>query len=141
MNEYSERANAYGAGHCWYYKLGGEILKPKAIIKSVRDRNYKGYMASDIQAAEKKPEPQRSQALRAIKDKVIKDYRRDLSRYRELACELRRYRQENGLVDHGSCALDLHTSISLKHNHLFNDFGHLAYLDKLLSYQPDLFDF
>ncbi len=141
MNEYRQRAKAYGAGHCWYYKLGGEILKPKAIIESVKVRNYEGYMASDIQAAEKKPEPQRSEALRVLKDKVIKDYRRDLSRYRELACELRRYRQENGLIDHESCALDLHTSISLKHNHLFNDFGHLLCLDKHLSYQADLFNF
>jgi len=43
-------------------------------------------------------------------------------------------------VDSGETACtDIHTGISLKHNHLYNDFAHLLTLDNLLSKQPDLF--
>ena len=36
---------------------------------------------------------------------------------------------------------DIHTNISLKHNHLFNNLAHLHYIDELLSFQEDLFGF
>lgn len=98
-------------------------------------------MAEDIKTASQKPEPQRSEDLRTIKAKVMCDFRRDLKRYRQLAHELRNARKENGLVNHDPCSNALHTNISLKHNHLFNDLAHLLLLDKELSLQPDLFGF
>ena len=135
------RANGYGAGHPWYYVLGGPILKPRQIIKRIKENGYQGYMADDIKIADKKPEPQRSEALRAIKGNVIRSYRRDLSCYRKLACELRRYQQEHALAIDSPVCESIHTNISLKHNQLYNDFAHLVLLDELLSHQPDLFDF
>ena len=36
---------------------------------------------------------------------------------------------------------DIHTALSLKHNHLVNNFAHLITLDELLTKQMDLFDF
>lgn len=136
-----ERANSYGTGHPWYYVLGGPVLKPRKIIERIKERKYQGYMADDIITADRKPEPQRSEALRAIKDKAIRSYRRDLSCYRELACELRKYRQRHALTIDIHVCENIHTNISLKHNHLYNDFAHLILLDELLSRQPDLFDF
>jgi len=35
---------------------------------------------------------------------------------------------------------DLHSGVSLKHNHLFNDLAHLAELERLIVQQLDLFD-
>ena len=32
---------------------------------------------------------------------------------------------------------DIHTNMSLKHNHLYDDFAHLVYIDDLLSQQPE----
>ena len=133
--------NNYSSGHPWYYKLGGTILKPGQIIERVKAAGYQGYMADDLQAADNKTEPQRSEALRKIKQKVISDYRSDMSCYRELACQLRAIRQQEGQISEGAGCSDLHTSISLKHNHLYNDFAHLIRIDELLSRQPDLFGF
>ena len=72
----------YGAGHPWYYKLGGKVLSPKQIRQSVRHSGYQGSMRADIEAADDKSEPQRSNALRAIKTKVLDDLVADLSGYR-----------------------------------------------------------
>jgi hypothetical protein len=36
---------------------------------------------------------------------------------------------------------DIHMSMSLKHNHIYNQFAHLLTLDELLGRQRDLFDF
>jgi len=44
-------------------------------------------MERDIQSASNKPEPQRSEALRTIKLKVMEDLRSDLSRYRAHASD------------------------------------------------------
>lgn len=115
--------------------------KAKADYRACQKRGYQGYMSDDIKAADKKPEPQRSEALRAIKDKVIHSYRSDLSCYRELACELRRYQQELTLTIDSPVCENVHKNISIEHNHLYNDFAHLVLLDELLSHQPDLFDF
>jgi hypothetical protein len=109
----------YGSGHPWYYKLGGKVLSPKQIKQSVRHSGYLGYMCADIEAADDKSEPQRSNALRAIKTKVLDDLVADLSGYRARARELAALRKVSDQPSEPSCA-DLHMSISLKHNHLFN---------------------
>jgi len=50
--------------------------------------------------------------------------------------QMHRDEQEAQLV----CA-DIHMSMSLKYNHLYNRFAHLIVIDDYLSQQPDLFDF
>lgn len=128
----------YCSGHPWYYNLGGKVLSPKQILESVKASGYQGYMREDIAAADAKAEPQRSELLRALRAKVMDDLARDLSGYRARARELHAFRKVQGEPCEPSCA-DIHTNISLKHNHLFNDFAHLVWLDELLSHQLDLF--
>lgn len=130
----------YNAGHPWYYIRGGSILKPREISAAVKVRGYQGYMADDIIQADKRPEPQRSEALRSIKANVLKSFWDDLSHYRALATQLRKYRQTNDPKYAGKICDDIHTSISLKHNHIYNDLAHLHFLDDCLSKQKDLFD-
>lgn len=134
--------NGYQPGHPWYFFLGGRIPTPKQIIADVKASKYKGYREDEFLTADRKEEPHRSAALRRIRDEEIQGYRKDLSRYRKLACELRKYRLTQELSkseDVISCD-DIHVNINLKYNHLFNRFAHLLYLDELLSRQPDLFD-
>ena len=50
-------SHSYNSGHPWYYKLGGVVKPPKQIMIEVRIRGYKGYMADDIDDADRKPEP------------------------------------------------------------------------------------
>ena len=135
----TENANSYRAGHPWYYVLGGTVLKPKEIMEKVKARNYEGYMIEDIRKADNKCEPQRSESLRRIKDRVLEDFWNDLSRYRQCATQLRFYDRILDIVEGESVCAEIHTSISLKYNHLYNDFAHLLKLDALLSKQQDLF--
>jgi len=120
-----------------YYILGGPTLRPKQIMRDVKLSGYKIFMEDQIEAADHKQEPQRSEYLRLIRQKVLKEFRRNLSSYRALAYELHCDRQKNGLVK-SSCEY-IHTNMSLKHNHLYNDFARLIKLDELLSRHPDLF--
>lgn len=131
----------YNTGHPWYYLLGGKVLKPREILVNVKLSGYQGYMADDILQADKKSEPQRSETLRKIKAKVLCDLWQDISRYRECANQLRKYRLTNDPQYAGRICDDIHTAISLKHNHIYNDLAHLNFLDRLLTKQKDLFDF
>lgn len=132
--------NPYLPGHPWYYLLGGPVLMPSAIREAASRSTYHGYRAADIDKVDAMQEPKRSAALRAIREEVLAELRRDLSRYREVACKLRRYRRETAHEPFPDISADVHTAISLKHNHLYNDFAHLLRLDALLSRQRDLFD-
>ena len=98
-------------------------------------------MRDNIYQADKKSEPQRSETLRKIKAKVLCDLWSDISCYRECANQLRLYRQANDSEYAGGICDDIHTSIGLKHNHIYNDMAHLVLLDSLLTKQKDLFDF
>jgi len=138
-NRHSTHGNGYNAGHPWYYILGGNIPKPKQILACVKESGYRGYMADVIHEATHKPEPKRSAVLRSIKAKVLDEVRRDLSRYRTLAHEIRRYRLQAGLISDSPVCEDIHVSMSLKYCHLYNGFAHLLYLRDVMSYQPDLF--
>lgn len=131
----------YGAGHPWYYLLGGAVLSPKQIKEKVRRSGYQGYLGDYITTADRKPEPQRSQALRSLRARAVEKLARDLSGYRCRALELHRYRAANPLSERPTCCADIHTNISLKHNHLVNDFAHLITIDALLGVQRDLFGF
>lgn len=129
----------YGAGHPWYYLLGGVVLTPKQIKANVIRSGYGGYLADDIAAADKKPEPQRSQALRSLRARAMEEFKRDMGGYRRRVSDLHRYRAANPLPERPTCCADIHTNISLKHNHLVNDFAHLITIDALLEVQGDLF--
>ena len=98
-------------------------------------------MEADIHAAKALSEPQRSEALRSLQTKVCHAMKQDLKRYRELARELSHKRKLGSDQKAPVSCADIHTSIALKHNHLFNDFCHLILIDDLLSVQPDLFGY
>jgi len=131
----------YNAGHPWYYLLGGLVPTPKQIRAHVRSCDYHGYLTDKIIAASRKHEPQRSEALRAIRSKVMAQLRHDLSRYRQVAHELRQHRLHSPVDLERPVCLDVHTNISLKFAHIYNDFAHLFYLDDLPAHQGDLLDF
>lgn len=131
----------YNAGHPWYYLLGGAVLLPKQIREAVRYSGYQGYLSEEIEAADRKSEPHRSQSLRRLRARAITELKRDISGYRRCALDLNCYREENPMAERPTCCAEIHTSISLKHNHLVNDFAHLITIDTMLSVQSDLFDF
>ena len=132
-------SNNHYSGHPWYYKLGGAVKPPKQIMMEVRIKGYKGYMADDIEDADRKPEPKRSEILRQIREKVMDDLKRDISIYREVARELHKHRKTFPFGSEEICCDAIHQSAALKHNHIYNDLAHIILLDKLLSKQPDLF--
>ena len=134
--------NTYPFGHTWYFKLGGEILKPRAIKARVAAEDYKGYMREEIEAIDKRPEPERSQTLRTLREKVKQDLACYISSYRELACKIRAMRI-SGEDKHYKAPIssNIFLGISLRCSHMWNGFGHLIYIEDLLSKQRDLFDF
>ncbi|MCP4935070.1 MAG: hypothetical protein GY927_12910 [bacterium] len=98
------------------------------------------YLEEEILAASNREEPKRSEALRKIRSNVMGDLARDISAYRHCACELHAYRQKyDGAGNPVSCD-DIHVSMSLKHNQIYNRFAHLACLDELPELQGDLFE-
>ena len=111
----------YDPGHPWYYFLGGQRLRLKEIQASAIESGYGGYRASEIGKADKLAEPNRSHALRAIRDEVRQSLTEDVSRYRELALRLAEYRRSGSEDVSQGCCDDIHVGMSLKHNHLFND--------------------
>lgn len=129
----------YNTGHPWYYFLGGSVPSIKEIQNDARQSKYQGYRRDDIRAADSKSGPTRTAALRAIQSDVVIEVKRNIAGYRKRALELHRHRAANALPDKPVVCDNIHTNISLKHNHLFNDFAHLITLDDLLSKQGDLF--
>jgi hypothetical protein len=131
----------YGSGHPWYYHLGGPVLRPRQILEEVCLRGYPGYARDDIEAADRMAEPRRSETLRAYQARFQDDLRRDLARYRQCVRHLHTYRQKHERLEPDAICDGVHIAVSLKHNHLINDFAHLIYLNELLTRQGDLFDF
>lgn len=131
----------YCPGHPWYYLLGGKPLSLKCIRENVRASDYRGYLADKIAAIDLKPEPARSDALRTLKLETLNSLRTDISRYREVVRALHRQRESGEDMAAIAYCSDVYVSLSLKHNHIYNDFGHLILLDDLLNRQGDLFGF
>lgn len=131
--------NGYSPGHPWFYVLGGPVLPPSVIRAEVVNCNYRGHMERDISRIDALAEPKRSEELRKLREKVLADYRRDLAGYRKAARDLHAFRREHPEAVDEPFHDSVHTALSLKHNHLFNDFAHRIVLDELLSVQPDLF--
>ncbi len=131
----------YRPGHPWYYKLGGVVHKPKQILAAVKASGYRGYKLDEIEKADSKYEPDRSATLRKIRESALMELKADLECYREVVRGLRAFRNVSDKDQEAQpiCS-DIHMSMSLKYNHLYNDFAHLVYIDDLLSQQPDLFD-
>ncbi len=129
----------YSTHHPWYYLLGGEILYPKTIYCMAKTSGYNGYLENEIRNADNRQEPRRSESLRQLRKTIVQELKKNLNRYRILARELNQFRKSDTKIDiHTSCK-QVHTNISLKHNHLYNDFAHLFLIDQFLSQQPDLF--
>ena len=103
----------YSAGHPWYYLLGGAVPSIKAIRTCAMSGGYAGCAARLIQEADAKPEPKRSEALRYLRNRALEDLQSDISRYRECARELRKWRDQHGGAETPECG-GVHTAISLK---------------------------
>jgi hypothetical protein len=131
--------NGYSPGHPWYYLLGGAVLMPRAILEQTRASGYRGCSAAAIEAADRLAEPKRSASLRALHQRFYEDLQCDLSRYRACVRNLRLDRKRRRRPERPTQCDDVHVAISLKHNHLVNDFAHLVWLEELLSQQGDLF--
>ena len=128
----------YQPGHPWFYKLDGKVLYPKEILENVEASGYKGYRQEDIEQEASKPEPHRSVALRKLRQEFLNSLKDNLREYRRYTLELQLMRTEK-MYDNSSICSDIHVSMSLKHNHIYNDLAHLNLIDALLSEQPDLF--
>ncbi len=127
--------HGYHAGHSWYYLLGGAVPSLKSIRSTVFESGYKGYLAEEIAAISRKPEPQKSRASEIMRQRVLGELRKDISRYRECARNLHAFRLRH--PDSAKCK-GVHVAISLKHNHIYNGLAHLTALDDL-PVQLDLF--
>jgi hypothetical protein len=128
-------ANTYSTGHPWYYVLGGKILSLKEIWQEVDTATYKGYLEAEIDKASGN-----TRKLQEMKTKAIVRVKEDISRYRQCALELHRYRKALPKDWHPECD-DIHTAMGLKRNHIFNEFANLKQINELLQQQPTLFDF
>lgn len=126
----------YRPGHSWYYRLGGRPLTPKQILAEARRDAYRGYRRDEIALAASRCEPRRSQELRTLRQQTVDRLRFDLARYRVVVHALRRASP----TDEFPMWSDPFLAVGLKHSHLYNEFGHLVWIDELLSAQRDLFD-
>ncbi|KZL16527.1 hypothetical protein [Pseudovibrio sp. Ad26] len=130
----------YAPSHPWFYHTGGKPLYPKQIKRCVMASGYRGYLAGEIERIDQSAEPKRTHELRAIKATALTELKRDLSRYREAVCELRQGAVFYDRRDPYRSIGDYCVSASLKHNHIYNGFAILNYVDELLTHQKDLFD-
>lgn len=139
MNAHSRISiHGYDPGHPWFYVLGGPVLPLRMIRAQVQNSGYKGYR-NEIEKAARKPEPKRSALLTEIHAQVLQELKRDISGYRSAARTLSLYRKRTDLPEKPQCE-GVHVAISLKHNHIFNDFAHLIQIEQLTTLQPSLFD-
>ena len=74
--------------------------------------------------------------MRKLRSRHLDRLRFDLSGYRRAVRDLRAHRQTNSELK----CYEVHVSIGLKMSHLYNEFGHLVWIDELLSHQLDLFE-
>ena len=130
----------YKPGHPWYYRHGGHIQTPREILEEVRKSGYEGYNPEGIRRADNLPEPKRSEELRRLRDAEKAIYKRDLSRYRSYAFQLKMARKNGIPIEGESINDDICLNLSLKCSHLFNDFAHLILIKNKLLQQPDLFE-
>lgn len=139
MKKNGVTSSNYSPSHPWYYFLGGVVLPPKQILLNASNSECESYRAEDFEKLNRKVEPRRSEALRLTKNKIMQDLTRDISVYREVVRTLNSERGKKSVSSPFSRCDDVHTSMSLKYCHIYNDFLHLKYLENLLEQQRDLF--
>lgn len=139
MNNNTVTALDYSPAHPWYYFLGGIVLPPKRIKNLIDDSGRESYRAEEFERLNRKAEPQRSESLRLMKDKIKQDLARDISIYRTVVRELNIERGKRSVSSPFRMCDDVHTSMSLKYCHIYNDLLHLKYLENMASKQMDLF--
>lgn len=137
--EENYKHRGYCPGHPWFYFLGGRPRRPREILEVTRQSGYEGYAREDIKSADAMAEPKRSEKLRALRQKFRADLIRDISRYRECVRELRETVWDIPDGSEVASSGEIHTALSLKHNHMANNYAHLILLDELLAQQADLF--
>jgi hypothetical protein len=124
--------HSYKPSHPWYYKLGG---KPPT-LKSIRDyainQKYQGYLSDDIAKARRQSEPKRSEQLKHLTDNITADLWRDITIYRQLRRDHALLSLHGNLNKNTNICNDIHTSLSLKYNHLSNHFIHLHQVQQCL---------
>lgn len=140
MQKECKTVGGYREGHPWYYVLGGEPPKLKEIREAAVTSGYRGCREEAILKADHMPEPKRSETLRCYRTRALEDLDRDIRVFRKCGRDLRRFQREPYDTSERPRCLDVHVAMSLKYNHLYNDFAHLKLLDELLSRQRDLFD-
>lgn len=134
----SKNETGYSTGHPWYYVLGGKALYPSEIRASVDLSNYSSLMVEDILKAAKMSEPIRSERLRAIRLKIRHSLLDDLNRYLECIRELKALQDDTSPTAEPEFK-EIHQSMSLKHNHIYNGYAQLMTCESHLAQQADLF--
>lgn len=125
---------SYSSGHPWYYVFRGEVLSIKQIWKLVHASSYKGSNEENISRLYGN-DPK----LKVMKEEVLSSLSKNISRYRQLALSLHRYRLKASKNQQEPSCEDVHVGMSLKYNHIYNDLAHLTYIEKQLSGQLELF--
>ncbi len=131
--------DGYHPGHPWYYVRGGTCPGPKTIMKNVIATGYRGSCRDSIDATNRLAEPVRTRRLKKLRLQYQQGLENDLVRYRQYVRQINRLRR-TGQVDHDPVSCDdIHMSLSLKHNHIYNDLAHLRAIDAIFAEQLDLF--
>ena len=122
--------HSYKPSHPWYYKLGGKPPTLKSIRENAIHQKYQGYLSDDIAKARRHSEPKRSEHLKHITDSITADLQRDITIYRQLRRDYALLSYQGKLDQYTNICNDIHTSLSLKYNHLSNHFIHLHQLQQ-----------
>tara|TARA_R100001224_G_scaffold90787_2_gene59950 strand:- start:5333 stop:5734 length:402 start_codon:yes stop_codon:yes gene_type:complete len=115
------------AGSLWYYRDGGKRLSLKTIRQSADASQMTAFMREKIAAADRLPEPQRSQAFRSLRAETVAELRKVIGAYRDL-------------TRHGqpSCA-NVQCSLYVATCYLRFEFAALQVIDEKATRQLSLF--
>ena len=122
--------HSYKPSHPWYYKLGGKPPTLKSIRDNAINQKYQGYLSDEIAKARRQSEPKRSEHLQQYITSITADLWRDVACYRQLRRHYALLSLHGKLNQSPDICDDIHTSLSLKHNHLSNHFIHLHQLQQ-----------
>lgn len=137
-NDDAHTHESYNSAHPCYYKFGGLVLFPSEIKSSVDLESYPDLMVEEILAASSMAEPKRSERLRGLRQAMRQELSRNLAIYldRVRALKARRLDPDPPAQHVSSC---VYVAMSLKHNHIYNDYARLMICEQHLSKQRDFF--
>lgn len=141
MTEFAPFGGGYDTGHCWYYRLGGRILKPEEIVDRARGEEAHKRFVQDYSRFDRMEEPRRSNELKAEQQAVERNMQDDIDRYLECVAEVERLRIFIGPEPYDwfkQTYQEPYTAISLKHNHISYNAAKLRAL-RTFQQQGDLF--